>query len=123
MPLVAQGVREQTFINPAYFKEDFSVDSFLLQLTRDVIEARVDGSTPAPSSSDTAAAAAAAARNTVDRVQRLIRRFMQAEHEISALAQDVGLKLGELQVAAAHDEATYKARAHTHTHIRAHVQV
>ena len=94
----------------------FGVGSFLLRRTRDVMEARVDGSTPAPSSSDTAAAAAAAARNTVDRVQRLIRRFMQAEHEISALAQDVGLKLSELQVAAAHDEATYKARTHTHTH-------
>ena len=66
MPLVAQGVREQTFINPAYFKEDFSVDSFLLQLTRDVIEALVDGSTPAPSSIHPPAPTSPAGRNTFD---------------------------------------------------------
>lgn len=94
-----------SFINPEYFKEDFSVDSFLVKLTQDVIDAReqqraLAGGKPVSNEE--------AARATIDRVQRLIKRFVQAEYEISSLGQEVTAKLGELQQTADQDETQYK---------------
>ncbi|KAF8067429.1 SEC10a [Scenedesmus sp. PABB004] len=106
-------------INPEYFKADFSVDGFLVKLTQDVLErggaggggggaggaaTRADG---APISNEECAAA------TIDRVQRLIKRFIQAEYEIASLGQDVTAKLAELHGAADADEAHYKAEVRT----------
>lgn len=97
-----------SFINPEYFKEDFSVDSFLVKLTQDVIDAR--GQQQAALATGKPVSSEEAARATIDRVQRLIKRFIQAEYEISSLGHDVSAKLAELQQTADQDETQYKVR-------------
>lgn len=94
-----------SFINPEYFKEDFTVDSFLVKLTQDVIDTReqhLGVPSRKPVGNDEAA------KSTIDRVQKLIKRFVQAEYEISALGQEVTAKLAELQQTADQDETQYK---------------
>eukprot|EP00878_Enallax_costatus_P010221 GHUV01010669.1.p1 GENE.GHUV01010669.1~~GHUV01010669.1.p1 ORF type:complete len:200 (+),score=45.51 GHUV01010669.1:647-1246(+) len=100
-----------SFINPEYFKEDFSVDSFLVKLTQDVIDAR--GQQQAGLSNGKPVSSEEAAKATIDRVQRLIKRFIQAEYEISSLGHDVTAKLAELQQTADQDETQYKAEVYT----------
>lgn len=95
----------QSFINPDYFKEDFSVDAFLVKLTQDVIDSRQQGHT---TQGGRAISTEQAARATIERVQRLIKRFIQAEYEISALGHEVAGKLQELQHSAHEDETRYK---------------
>jgi hypothetical protein len=102
------GRDKDSFINPEYFKEDFSVDAFLVKLTQDVIDSSkqqgltTQGGRPVTSEES--------ARATIDRVQKLIQRFIQAEYEISKLGHDVAAKLVEVQHSANEDETQYKAR-------------
>jgi len=91
-------------INPEYFKEDFSIDAFLVtlwSLTKDVIEptAKQDARTITDE---------AAAKATVERVQQLQKRFARAEHEIALLSHVVTDELLGLQNDTAQDEQNYK---------------
>ncbi|WIA33366.1 hypothetical protein OEZ86_006503 [Tetradesmus obliquus] len=105
------GRDKDSFINPEYFKEDFSVDAFLVKLTQDVIDSSkqqgltTQGGRPITSEES--------ARATIDRVQKLIQRFIQAEYEISKLGHDVAAKLVEVQQSANEDETDYKAEVRT----------
>jgi hypothetical protein len=88
-------------INPEYFKEDFSVDAFLVTLTKDVIEpsAKQDARTVTDE---------AAARGTIERVQQLQKRFVRAEDEIALLSHEVTAQLLDLQHGTSQDEQNYK---------------
>lgn len=90
-------------INPEYFKEDFSVDAFLVTLTKDVIDAPAAKQTDGRTLSDEAAAKA-----TIERVQLLQKRFARAEDEIALLSHEVAAQLLELQHGTSQDEQNYK---------------
>jgi hypothetical protein len=108
------GRDKDSFINPEYFKEDFSVDAFLVKLTQDVIDSSkqqgliTQGGRPITSEES--------ARATIDRVQKLIQRFIQAEYEISKLGHDVAAKLVEVQQSANEDETSYKVCVLSYAH-------
>lgn len=88
-------------INPEYFKEDFSVDAFLVSLTKDVIE-------PAAKQGGRAATDEAAAKETIERVLQLQKRFARAEDEIALLSHEVTAQLLDLQHGTDQDEQNYK---------------
>lgn len=92
-------------INPEYFKEEFSVDAFLVTLTSDVIQGSAARSNGLPGSSGEAAAKA-----TVDKVQQLQKRFARAEDEIALLSHEVTAQLLDLQHSTDQDEQNYKVR-------------
>lgn len=91
-------------INPEYFKEDFSVDAFLVSLTKDVIE-------PAAKQGGRAATDEAAAKETIERVLQLQKRFARAEDEIALLSHEVTAQLLDLQHGTDQDEQNYKVMA------------
>lgn len=88
-------------INPDYFVEDFSVDAFLVTLTKDVIE-------PSTKQDARTITDEAAAKETVERVQQLQKRFARAEDEIALLSHEVTAQLLELQHGTSQDEQNYK---------------
>lgn len=91
-------------INPDFFREDFSVDSFLVTLTKDVIEQ--------PKQHDARALSdEAAAKDTIERVLQLQKRFARAEDEIALLSHEVTEQLLNLQHGTSQDELTYKVRS------------
>jgi hypothetical protein len=90
-------------INPEYFKEDFSVDAFLVTLTKDVISPTVKQDVRNLSDE-------AAAKETIERVQLLQKRFARAEDEIALLTDEVTEQLLHLQHGTSQDEQNYKAR-------------
>lgn len=94
-------------INPEYFKADFSVDAFLVTLTKDVIE-------PAAAKHDARTISdEAAAKATIERVQQLQRRFIRAEDEIALLSHEVTAQLLDLQHGTSQAEQNYKVRGVT----------
>lgn len=90
-------------INPDFFREDFSVDSFLVTLTKDVIEPKQH---EARALSDEAAA-----KDTIERVLQLQKRFARAEDEIALLSHEVTAQLLDLQHGTSQDEQNYKVRS------------
>jgi hypothetical protein len=91
-------------INPEYFKEDFSVDAFLVSLTKNVIE-------PTAKQGGRAATDEAAAKETIERVLQLQKRFARAEDEIALLSHEVTAQLLDLQHGTDQDEQNYKVMA------------
>eukprot|EP00877_Chromochloris_zofingiensis_P003097 jgi/Chrzof1/12789/Cz07g07190.t1 len=91
-----------SLVEPDQFKQGFSVDAFLVSLTKDVLNSK-------PSSGSGGAGVASSAKASVDRVQKLLSVLDRADDEVSQLNYDVTAKLTELQVTVNHDEAEYKA--------------
>lgn len=93
-------------INPDFFREDFSVDSFLVTLTKDVIEPKQQQDARALSDE-------AAAKDTIERVLQLQKRFARAEDEIALLSHKVTAQLLDLQHGTSQDDQNYKAEVRT----------
>jgi len=97
---------DSSFISPSYFKDNFTVDGFLITLTKDVIDPQKrlqHNNSRAPTTAETAQA-------TIDRVQQLLRRFARAEEEISVLSSEVTAKLADIQLNGQQHEAEYKVQ-------------
>ncbi|KAI8464865.1 MAG: exocyst complex component Sec10-domain-containing protein [Monoraphidium minutum] len=90
-------------IDPSIFQNKrFSVDAFLVSLTKDVIG-------PGRSASQPAGKDALSANEQVLRVQRLLGVLERAEDEVGALHQHYAAQVSDLQELGAVDEAQYRA--------------
>eukprot|EP00775_Hariotina_reticulata_P013513 gene13513-13638_t len=97
---------DSSFISPSYFQDNFSVDGFLITLTKDVIDPQ---KRLQHNSNSRALTTAENAQASIDRVQQLLRRFARAEEEIGVLSSEVSAKLTRLQLEGRHHEEEYKA--------------
>ncbi|GBF98327.1 hypothetical protein Rsub_10990, partial [Raphidocelis subcapitata] len=94
-----------TLIDPSAFSSSsFSVDAFLVSITKDV-----NAPTGRGSASFTAGKDALTATDQVQRVQRLLGVLARAEGEVSTLHQLYSAQVQELQAVVNEDEAQYRA--------------